>query len=136
MVSYQDFTTLRATAPDPAALLTALRGIDASAGVVPLGAGHYRVKTATALSAANVTAAQNAIDTTPALTPQRAAQNEIDAWPISLLAIVDVLRDEINLLRTEINTLRAAVTPPLSPPLSLRTRAQARQAVRDKASTL
>jgi len=136
MASYQDFTSARTTDPDPVVLLTALRAIDASIGYLKLSPQAYRLKKATPWAAGDISAAQNAIDTTAAITPQRQAQNEIDAWPISLKALVLALIDEINVLRTEINTLRAAVSPPLTPPLAARTPGQALTAIRNKAGTL
>ena len=125
MVSYHTFATTRSTRPDPAALLAALRAIVPTAGVTELSPEHYRVKTPDLLVPNQITAMQAAIDTAPALTPQRAAQNEIDRWPIAQRALVLALIDELN-------TIRAALPTPLGP----RTPAQALAAVRAKAGTL
>jgi hypothetical protein len=138
MASYITLTSPRSTAPDPVALGAAVRSAtgDATAVLAANLDGTYKGKKAQPWSAADVTAAQNALDTAPALTPQRAAQNEIDAWPITMKAFALALIDEINVLRTEINTLRAAVSPPLTPPLPARTPTQAMNAIRNKAGTL
>lgn len=137
MSASRTFSSPRTTVPDTAALLTSLRTAlgDATAGIA-LTADGVLVKKATAWLAGDITAAQNAIDSATAMTPQRVAQNAIDGWPIVERALVLALIDEINVLRTEINTLRAAVTPPLTPPLTQRTPAQAIAAVRAKAGTL
>jgi len=126
---YITLTTTRPTMPDPEALNAAVRTAtgDATAILVfdPLGTGAWRGKKATAWTAPQITAAQNALDTTVADTPQRAAQREIDKMPIATKALLLTLLDQINQLRTQPTTTFASVTP-----------AQALQAVRDKAGTL
>ena len=71
-------------------------------------------------------AAQTAAD-------QQNAQAAVDAYTSADLAMLRVMLDEINVLRTELNTLRAAVSPPLTPALPLRTENQVRNALRNKA---
>lgn len=66
---YQTFTSARATEPDPAALVAALRALDATAGVQHQPGPTYVVKKNTAWTAPQITAAQNAIDTAPATSP-------------------------------------------------------------------
>lgn len=125
MPAYQSFTSLRATEPDPASLLSALRALDGTAGVQhPLGAS-YVVKKATAWTAPQIAAAQTAIDSAPAATPQLAAQSTIDGWPITLLAFASLVKDQFNVLR-------AGPVLPLAP----FTDAQVIAAIRAKALTL
>jgi hypothetical protein len=127
MASYQTFTTSRLTIPDPVALLANVRTAvaDSAAAVAQLDAARYLVKKATAFSAGDQTAAQNAIDTTQALTPQLAAQNQIDRWPIEWRALALALLDQINTIRAALPTPLTAITP-----------AQALAAIRTKAGTL
>ncbi len=123
---YQEFTSNRVTEPDPGSLFAQLRALDASAGVShDLGTQAYTVKKNTAWLPAHVTAAQNVINTAPAVTPQLIAQREIDQWPIATRALVLALIDQLN-------TIRAALPVPLAPI----TPAQALSAVRAKAGTL
>jgi len=65
MPGYVDLTTARATTPDAPALLAALRALDASAGVVPLGPGLFRLKKNSPWLPAHISAAQTVIDTAP-----------------------------------------------------------------------
>jgi hypothetical protein len=126
MAGYQTFTSARTTSPDPVALLTALRSaVDPNAGYGLLADGTFRVKKATAWSAADITAAQLAIDGAPALTAERAAQNEVDNWPITQKALVLALIDQLNIIRANLPTPLSAIAP-----------AQALAAVRAKAGTL
>lgn len=125
MAAYHTFTSTRPSPPDMVALLASLRGLDPSAGVDSLDGVRYVVKKATAWTGPQITAAQNAIDTAPDLTPQRAAQNIIDTWDIATKALVLALIDQLNTIRGK-----------LSPPLGNITAAAALQAVRDKAGTL
>jgi hypothetical protein len=124
MPSYQQLSSTRTTEPDPVALLASLRAIEPSAATWHDG-NIYHVKTAAPLTAPQLASMQTAIDTAPELTPQRAAQNEIDRWPIAQRALLLALIDQLNVLRSK-----------LSPPLGAITPAQALQAVRDKAATL
>jgi hypothetical protein len=124
MSSYTVFSTSRTSAPDPAALLVALRAVEASAGYAQIN-GAYRVKTTTVLTPSQRAAMQAAIDTVPEFTPQRFAQNQIDEWPLAMKALVLTLIDQLNMLRTRV-----------SPPLTAITPAQALTAIRDKAATL
>lgn len=130
---YQAFSTARTTEPDPASLLASLRALDATAGVQHTSGPQYVIKKATAWTAPQIAAAQTVIDTAPAATPQLAFQAAVDAFTPLDLAVMRVLLDEVNVLRTELNTLRAAVSPPLTPALPMRTEAQVRNAVRVKA---
>lgn len=126
MASYQDFTGARTTEPDPATLLATLRALDASAGVQHLaGTQAYRLKKATAWTAPQMNAAQNAIDTAPPVTPQSLAQAEIDAMPIFQKAILLALIDQLNVIRSKLSPALAAITPQ-----------QAIDAVRAKAGNL
>jgi hypothetical protein len=138
MAAYFTFTTTRATEPDPITLAAAIRNAttDATAVLSRLVDGTWRGKKTNAWTPSDISAVQNALDTAPALTPQRAAQTEIDNWPITMKAFALAVLDEVNVLRTEINTLRAAVSPPLTPPLPARTPAQLLAAIRNKAGTL
>lgn len=125
MAFYQLFQSPRTTEPDPVALLAALRAQDASAGVQHDVGGSYNVKKATAWTPQQITFVQNAIDTAPALTVERVAQNQIDQWPLALQALVLALIDQINVLRAALPVPLPAITP-----------AQALAAVRAKAGTL
>lgn len=126
MSVYQQFVTPRATEPDLSSLLALLRVVDATAGVQHVfGSGVWTIKKNTAWTAPQIAAAQNAIDTAPATTPQLTAQSMIDGWPLELKALVLTLIDQLN-------TIRAALPAPL-PPI---TPAQALAAVRAKAGTL
>lgn len=134
--SYRTFT--RALPPaDGGALLASLRALDATAGFTPSSDGTtITIKKNTVWTPGQITAAQNAIDTAPAATPQGAAQTEIDNVPIPTRSLMLMLLDEINVLRAELNTLRSKVSPPLTPPLPDRTEQQAKTAWRAKAGTL
>jgi hypothetical protein len=125
MASYQSFTSARATEPDPATLLANLRALDASAGVQHLLGPTYVIKKATAWTAPQISAAQNAIDTAPAATPQLAAQTEIDNWSIVQKAFALALIDQLNIIRAALPTPLSAITP-----------TQAIAAIRNKAGTL
>jgi hypothetical protein len=137
---FQSFTSARTTPPDPIALVAAVRAaigdaaalvIDQSAGLFATSGRWVFVEKATAWSGADLTAAQTAIDTAPALTAQRQAQNAIDAYTSADLAMLRLMLDEINVLRTELNTLRAAAG--ITPALAMRTESQVRNALRTKA---
>jgi len=135
-VPLQAFTSSRTTRPDDVTLLNQVRtavGNDPGLGVSYQDFTHYVVNKNTAWQPAEITAVQNAIDTTPELTAQVAAQRAVDAYTSLDLATLRVLLDEVNVLRTELNTLRAAVSPPLTPALPQRTETQLRNAVRTKA---
>ena len=123
MASYHTFPLV--TTPDPVALLPLVRSAcgDPLAGFNVTGAATLTIKKTTAWEPAQIAATQTAIDTCPALTPQRQAQNEIDQWPISMKAFALALVDQINVLRTQ------AGLPTVTP-------AQALTAIRNKAATL
>jgi hypothetical protein len=116
------FTSDRLTVPDRPALVGLLQALDATAVLLWAPAPPWVIEKATAWTTPQTNAAQNAIDTAPAITPQRDAQNAIDRWPIEYLALADALLDEINILRQA-----------MSPPLAVRTRAQGIAAIRTKA---
>lgn len=144
---YQVFTTARATRPDPAQLQAQLRALDASAGVMVSPDGTtFTVKKNTTWTGPQITAVQNVVNTAPTVTPQSVAQAEIDAWPLTLKALVLALIDKINDMDANTAALLAAVnvlntktttaqttlpnaTAPVTP-------AQALNAVRVKAGTL
>lgn len=138
MSFYADFSTARATPPDLIALAAAVRtGTNDATAVLSKVGSAWRAKKAAAWSAGDLTAVQNALDTTAELTPQLAAQREVDALSASaLLAIFLAILDEVNVIRTELNTIRAKLAPPLTPALPMRTEAQFRAAARAKAGTL
>lgn len=126
MAFYQPFTSTRTSEPDMIALLASLRTQDATAGIQhEPGSANYVVKKATDWTAPQVSFVQNAIDTAPAITLERIAQNEIDAWPIAQKALVLALIDQLNVIRAALPTPLAAITP-----------AQALAAIRTKAGTL
>lgn len=126
---YQPFTSARATEPDPALLFAQMRTLDPTAGIQhSAGSSAYILKKATAWTGPQITAAQNVLDTAPAVTPQSLAQAEIDAWSITTRALVLALIDQLNVLRADMTTLginRPAITAPA-----------ALAAVRAKAATL
>lgn len=126
MSDYHTFTVVRTTEPDPASLLAQLRALDATAGVQHMpGTKAFTLKKATTWTAPQITAAQNALETAPASTPQLTAQAIIDSWDIAQRAFALALLDQLNLIRSK-----------LSPPLGAITPAQVLQAIRDKAGTL
>jgi hypothetical protein len=124
---YQTFTSARTTWPDEPQLLTSLRStVDATIGFsIDRTTRQIAVKKNSTWTGPQITAAQNAIDTAPAVSPQSVAQAEIDLWPIAQRALVLALIDQLNVIRGK-----------LSPPLGNITPAAALQAVRDKAATL
>lgn len=123
---YQAFTTARTTVPDPAQLQAQLRALDPTAGVTPTSPDgrSFTVKKNTVWTQPQITAAQNVIDTAPAVSLQSIAQAEIDAWPIAQKAFALALIDQLNVIRSK-----------LSPPLPDITAAQALAAIRAKAGT-
>lgn len=125
MSSYQTFTSGRATEPDPASLLTAIKALDATAGLHHQPGSNYVVKKATAWTAPQITAAQNAIDTAPAATAQLTAQVEVDQMSIYDKAFALALIDQLNVIRAALPSPLAAITP-----------AQALAAIKAKAGTL
>jgi len=96
---YQTVTSARATEPDQAGLIAALRALDATAGLQHAPGPTYVVKKATAWTAPQITAAQNAIDSAAAATPQRTAQSTIDQWPLDLKAAFLLVMEQVNVLR-------------------------------------
>ncbi len=125
MADYITLTTTRTTRVDTVALLAAVKSAtgDATAVLMALPDGTWRGKKANTWSAGDISAAQNALDTTAELTPQLAARQLVDNMSIydkaQNLAIIDTL-----------NTLRGfhslgAITP-----------TQALNAIRAKADTL
>jgi hypothetical protein len=126
MSAYHEFTTARETTPDLVALNTTLKTtLSDPTVVIALVDDRWRGKKSTAWSAAQISAAQNALDTAPALTPRLAAQYEIDNWPIMYRALVLALIDALNTLRTHPAIGLPAITPQ-----------QAITSIRNKAGTL
>lgn len=126
MADYHTFTTTRVTTPNALALLTAVRvAVDTTVGIVAQIDGTYRAKKNTLWTAPQIAAAQTALDTCAADTPQLQAQQAIDDMPIATKALLLAIIDELNRLRTQPTTTFAAFTP-----------AQAIAAVRAKAGTL
>jgi len=96
---YQTFTAVRTTEPDIASLAAQLRALDATAGVQHTTGPTYILKKNTAWTAPHITAAQNAIETAPVASPQRAAQSTIDQWPLDLKAAFILVMEQVNVLR-------------------------------------
>lgn len=119
------FTSPRQTIPDRPSLLAALQGLDPTAWVQFSPDGAYVFEKATAWTAPQIAAAQNALDTAPAATPQLTAQAEIDRMSIFEKAIVLTILDQFNVVRSK-----------LAPPLPDITVAQMIAAIRAKAGTL
>lgn len=145
---YSDFTTVRLTEPEPLMLLANLRALDATAGIQhDLGTRAYRLKKGTAWTGPQIAAAQTVLETSPALTPQTAAQSFIDNMPIVEKAIVLTIIDEINVIRDWFVAFQATTALAVSladlkarvaalPSMPDRTVPQAIAAVRAKAGTL
>ena len=127
MSAYNTFSTARGTEPDPATLLAQLRAaLDPTVGVQhPVPGPAYVLKKATAWTGPQITAAQNVLDTSPAATPQLAAQTYIDNMPMELKAILLTIIDQLNVVRANLPTPLGAITP-----------TQAVAAARTKAGTL
>jgi len=130
MPAYATFTTTRTTTPDQAALNAAVRAAtgDVTAtlyAVPPGGSATWRGKKTNAWSAGDLAAAQTALDTTAALTPQLSAQRTVDSFPIETRALVLAIIDQLNVIRAALPVPLAAITP-----------AQAIAAIRTKAGTL
>jgi len=124
--AYQAFSVTRTTEPDPATLLANLRALDATAGYQHMpGSATYSLKKATAWLPAHVTAARNVLETSPAATPQFAAQADVDSFPIATRALVLALIDQLNVLRAAL----PAPLPPITPAAAL-------AAIHAKAATL
>ena len=122
MSTYHEFATTRQTEPDPATLLTQLRGLDPTVGVQHQPGPSYTLKQATAWTPAHIAAAQIVLENAAAAS--LTAQAEIDSWSIAIKALVPGLIDQMNVLR-------AALPAPL-PPI---TAGQALAAIRTKAGT-
>lgn len=126
MADYHTFTAVRTTEPDFATLVATLKALDASAGVQhTTGTKTYVLKKATAWTAPQITAAQNALETAPVTSPQLTAQSQIDNWDLATKAFALALIDQLNVIRSK-----------LSPPLAAITTQQALAAIRQKAGEL
>lgn len=147
MPDYHTFTAARTTEPDPATLLANLKALDATAGAQhDRGTQTYVLKKATAWTAPQITAAQNALNTAPAASPQLTAQSIIDGWDIAMKAFALTLIDKINDIDANLAALLVAVnalnTKTSSPQTTLPkstaqvTDAQVLNAIRTKAGTL
>lgn len=108
-----DFVFTRPTQPDMGQLLKDLRALDATAELrrMPGGVTVYK---ATAWTAGQITAARNAIEAAPEITPQREAQNYIDAMPLAEKAWKLEEMTEFNRLRTALRALGAPGLPDLT----------------------
>lgn len=112
MPAYHAFTVTRTTEPDQASLLAQLRTLDATAGVQHImGTDAYVLKKATAWTAPQITAAQNALETAPETSPQLTAQALIDNMPLFEKAIILTILDETNRLRTALRGLGVTGLP-------------------------
>lgn len=136
MPAYALFTTARVLDQDAVLAAIKVALTDPAAVLLWAGGNQWRGKKPTDWSDADLAAAQAVLDTVAASTPQLVAQHEIDRIPIATKALALILLDEINVLRTEVNTLRAAATPPITPPLPLRTVNQLITGWRNKAGGL
>lgn len=126
MSAYTTIIPTRNTEADMATLLVALRALDPTAGVRHWpGDLTYVVKKATAWTAPQIAAAQNAVDTAPVASPPRSAQSTIDHWPLDLQAAFILVMEQMNVVR-------AALPVPLAP----FTVQQFLDAIRAKAGTL
>jgi hypothetical protein len=129
MPDYVTFTTVRATVPDLLVLVATVKTVTGDPTAVlwrEALTGVWRGKKATLWTSSDLAAVQTALDTTPALTPQLAAQRLIDIFPIEYKALVLALIDQLNVIR---NLLVPVKTPDITP-------AQAIAAIRTKAGTL
>lgn len=128
MAGYITLSTARSTRPDQVALTTTLRSAvgDAEAVLLIQPDATWRGKKTTAWTAPQIAAAQSALDSTAALTPQLAAQREVDVWSLEFKALALALIDQLNVIR---NLLVPPKTPDITP-------AQALAAIRIKAGQL
>ena len=127
MPAYANFSTARLTLPDPVALAAAVKTATSDPTAVLGGGGAvWRGKKAANWTPAEIAAVQTILDTTPAVTPQLAAQRAIDSFPIEYRALVLALIDQLNVIR---NLLVPPKTPDITP-------TQAIAAIRTKAGTL
>jgi len=127
MPTHLQFPVTRATRPDNAAMVAAIRAAlgDPTATLsCPDGQTVY-AKKATDWTPAQIAQAEQVIGQAPAVTPQVDAQRKVDSFPIEYRALVLALVDALNVVRSK-----------LSPPLPAITPAQAIQAIRDKAGAL
>lgn len=120
----------QAPAPDPASTVTAITAvIGPDFRIWPSlnsdGSITVLVDKPTAWSAADITGVQAAITAAPVASKPRAQQNDIDAMPIALEAVVLALIDQLNVIRAALPT-----------PLPAITRQQALTAIRNKAGQL
>lgn len=126
MAAYHTFTSARTTEPDRGSLVAQAHALDPTAGIQHAsGTSVYVIKKETAWTPAQITAAQNVIDTAPASSPQLSAQAQIDAMSIFEKAIVLSILDQFNVVRSK-----------LTPPLPAITVQQMMQGIREKAGTL
>jgi hypothetical protein len=127
MAFYITLTSSRGTPPDNVAMIVAIKTAtgDATAVLISRDGVTAVGKKATAWTAPQIASAQTIFDTADELTPQVAAQHEIDGWPLSLKAAFLLVLDRVNLLGSRV-----------SPPLATVTPAQFLQAIKDKTETL
>ena len=129
MADYHSFTTTRPTPPNALSLIAAVRlVVDASVGIADQQAS-WLMKKATTWTAADISAAQTALDTCAADTLQLQAQQKVDSMDIFDRALVLVELDQFNLVRAKLRGLGVTGIPDITIP-------QMMQAIRDKAGTL
>ena len=119
------FASTRTTTPDRTSLITQLQALDPTATLISVAPppelpSAYIIDKATAWTTPQINAAQNVLNTSPAVSPQLTAQAAVDQWGIEYLSLADTLLDEINILRVQLG-------------LTARTRAQGIAAIRTKA---
>lgn len=130
MADWHTFTSARATVPNGPALVAAVRAaVDATVGIAPVMDGDYRMKKATTWTAPQIAAAQNALDTCAADTPQLMAQQATDQMSVFDKAIVLTILDQFNVTRAKLRGLGVTGIPDITVPQMI-------QAIRDKAGTL
>lgn len=112
---YQEIATVTRTQPPHLpSLIRALKALDASAGVQILDVNRFKVKKATAWLVGQTTAARNAIEAAPNVTPQLVAQDYVDALPLAEKAWKVIEVEEFNRLRGALRALGAPGLPDLT----------------------
>jgi uncharacterized protein YkwD len=109
------FSSTRTTWPDIVALRASVRTATADATaevspVEPFNMQKWVVQTAADLTGPISAAVQAALDSGAAYTPQHAAQDHIDGWPIELKALALALVDQLNVIRAALPVPLGAIT--------------------------
>lgn len=127
MPDYHTFLSGRTTRANGPSLLAAVRAaVDPTVGISQEpGINVWRAKKNTVWTAPQIAAAQTAIDTAPADTPQLTAQQKVDSMDLFDKAIILTILDQFNTVRSK-----------LSPPLAAITVQQMIDAIRVKAGQL